>query len=103
LLGAIFHRQPFTPPEIEAYAMGLADVSPKNLYIVTEHLLKKHLEFMPSPAQIREAMQIALENRAREPAPECNECGGTGFKIIVADQLNPEKGNYAKKCDCRKV
>jgi hypothetical protein len=56
LLGAAF-RQEVTEEMVIAYAIGLAGLTGEQLVRATRYLLLNHKEFMPTPAQIRAAVE----------------------------------------------
>jgi hypothetical protein len=98
LLAAAFHHN-LTTLEVQAYAIGLEGVQPKHIRLATKYLLKTHLDFMPPPARLREALKAALEKESQESVPECADCGSTGFVITT----NPDTGyRLANMCHCRK-
>jgi hypothetical protein len=62
LLCAAFH-QALTEEMAVAYGIGLADLTSEQLLRATRYLLLNHKEFMPTPAQIRAAVEDSAPPR----------------------------------------
>ena len=80
---------------IEAYVAALADLTVRQLEIGFSEAIKRY-KFFPTPAEVRDAMQVVIEKEPRRAisVPDCDICQGTGWIV---------KGKYASKCDCRLV
>jgi hypothetical protein len=98
LLAAAFHNK-LTPLEVKAYAIGLEGIKAEYIRIATKYLLRTHREFMPTPAQFREALKIALESISQAPVPDCPDCYNTGFVVELNESTG---GKLATLCHCRK-
>lgn len=66
---------------LEAYRQALADLTERQLRMAFEMARKKHLEFMPSPAQIREYLHQAKMEMMPAPSADCRQCGGSGWRL----------------------
>lgn len=97
-----------TPEAIELYIFALDDLSAADVQMAfLESARRAHSGFMPTPGEIREALEIlkAKANPGRSNAdPDCNICGGTGYKLV--DVLDPKTNEVmsgyhrVKPCDC---
>jgi hypothetical protein len=89
----------FPPAEISesmlfSYSIGLEGVEPSRILRGTKWLLAHRREYMPSPANIIDASQIASESAPKLPAIECKKCDGTGYVIIEREGYK-----FAQKCN----
>lgn len=55
---------------VEAYAIGLEGIKGEQIVRATKWLLAHHREFMPTPAEIREAVQLSYVEPPRKELPE---------------------------------
>lgn len=83
---------------IPAWRSALSDLTPRALEVGALETLKRHKDFMPTPAQFRGYTEEAL---SRMDAPkgahvDCEICRGTGWKVV---KRADGQGNCAVRCD----
>lgn len=94
------HRRPYRPGVLSLFCEALADLTPREVDLGFRECAKR-LKFFPTPADVREALNVALERmpqQTRRLADEnCARCNGTGWEIV-------ERGGrrMAILCSCTK-
>lgn len=92
----IFSRD-FSHEMFRTYCDCLYDLRAPELELGFSEALRR-TKFFPTPAEVRMALDVALERmpRRREADENCNLCGGTGWKLLERDGQK-----WAATCDCR--
>lgn len=102
------YRKKFAPEMLDGYFDGLSDLTDRELNLAYLEAIKRR-KFFPTPAELRESLDIALERmpRVSEADPNCKSCDGTGWKIVEparsADGRDADgrSGKFAVNCPCR--
>lgn len=91
-------RKEFTQTLFETYRDCLYDLSVAELELAFAEGMRR-TRFFPNPAEVRDALDAALERmpRRREAVEDCPKCQGDGWKVI---EKNGTK--YAIQCGCRR-
>ena len=86
-------RAEMSPTASLGYRKGLSDLTEQELRLACNQALKKHLEFMPTPGQLRGYLKEAREETIHVKANVffCPRCTNTGWYI-------PEGKDTAKRC-----
>jgi len=66
-------RVDLTEEHVQAYSIGLRDLSGAQIVRATEHLLRHHREFLPTPGQVRDAVVISSPERKMKAAEDDEE------------------------------
>ena len=80
LLTEAFQREA-TPVAVLAYRQGLEDLTAEELQLATDAALKRHLEFMPSPGQLKQYLREHREAMPKMESAKCSQCGGSGWRL----------------------
>lgn len=76
---------------LEAYRQAIQDLSARELELAFTEARKRHKEYMPSPAQVREYLREARESIPRPRPADCPRCCGSGWYVAKA-------GDTAQRC-----
>lgn len=92
------YGRPMSADGIEGYLRALSDLTIPEITLAFGEAIKR-CKYFPNPAEIREAMYVALERmpRQKQALESCPDCGGTGWKIV---EKNGQR--WAASCPCRK-
>lgn len=79
------HRREL-PPILDLYCEALEDLTPREVQLGFQEVAKRS-KFFPTPKDIREALEVALERMPsrRLAKDDCQKCGGTGWEIRERD------------------
>jgi len=93
------HRRSIAPL-LSLYCEALADLTPREVKLGFTEVAKR-TRFFPTPADVRDAMEAALERMPKHPrrlaADDCKNCDGTGWAIVEKDGRR-----MAILCSCTK-
>jgi hypothetical protein len=92
------YQRPLTREMVEAYHEALSDLLPREAALAFAEGTRR-CKWFPNPAELREAMTVALERMPRrtESDPSCPKCQGAGWKEVEKNGLR-----FVASCDCRK-
>lgn len=95
------YRKKYDPEMLAGYFDGLSDLTDRELNLAYLEAIKRR-KFFPTPAELRESLDIALERmpRVTEADPNCKACDGTGWKIVERG-ADGRGGKFAVNCPCR--
>lgn len=97
----VLHRRKFSAEVLTLFQEALADLTPREVELGFTEVAKRQ-KFFPTPADVREAMEAALErmpSQSRRLADEnCKDCNGCGWKIVEKNGLRMAIG----LCHCTK-
>lgn len=82
-----------------AWREALSDLSVEAIKIGAVETIRKHKDFMPTPAQFRGYMEDAytrMGERNRATHEDCELCRGTGWQIVSRED---GQGQCAKRCE----
>jgi hypothetical protein len=97
-LCAIYQKR-VTEPMIEGYWNALSDLSEREASLAFREATKR-CKFLPTPAEIREALNVALERMPRRGSSadaKCEHCDGNGWEVVEHDGRK-----FAITCRCIK-
>ncbi len=96
ILGMLAEHYRAEVPELSlvVYREGLRDLTLEQISRAALEAVK-HSKFFPTVAELREALAIANERLPQAAAADCEECSGTGYKVV------PTPGGYRQAVQCR--
>jgi len=81
------HRRRIAPL-MNLFCNALADLTPREVELGFNEVAKR-TKFFPTPADVREALEAALERLPSRPlqlaSEDCPHCSGCGWKIVDRD------------------
>lgn len=94
------HRRAMTPAILNLFCEALADLTPRELRLGFQEVARR-TRFFPTPADVRDAMEAALERMPRQrrqlAAEDCPKCSGCGWRTVEKDGRR-----MAILCSCTK-
>lgn len=90
------HRRQLTPALLSLFCEALADLTPNEVQLGFREVAKR-VKFFPAPAEIREALEVALERMPRRSLAkdDCPHCEGYGWRTV-----EKEGRRMAILCSC---
>lgn len=84
----VLHRRRFSAEVLTLFHDALADLTPREVELGFTEVAKRQ-KFFPTPADVREAMEAALERLPSQPrrlaSENCPHCFGCGWKTVERD------------------
>lgn len=93
----IAYRKKADLATVDVYHEALRDLMPRESELAFLEATRRY-KYFPNPAEIREALYVALERNPRGPEsdPACARCDGQGWETIEKDGRA-----FAAPCRCR--